>query len=437
MSSSASGLAKYTTLHDRLAAAAAGIAGDHRRRMLLGFLGLSALPGVALAALTWLVLYRKGQDTILTAVCVRDYLNAWAGGALVRAGEIGTIFHPEQFDAWLKGVFGSALPLHTWSYPPPMLFLAVPFSLLPIAAGFVVWGSGSLALLFSVLRRCGLGMGTCLAIVFSPAAIETFLAGQNGAITAVMLEGGVLLMARRPLLAGVLFGLLTSKPQLGVLLPVCLVAAGRWRVIGATLVTGLALMIASGMTFGWSAWLWYATDVRHFMTAQILEQPFSSLAFQRLMATPFILSRSLQASLPLAYALQAMSTAVCAVAAWRAWRMPDADAKARMALTGSLALLATPYGFSWDMIGAAIGIAVLGERALKTGFYRGEGIILALAWAWPGAAFWLGYAGLPSLGCLPLAGVAFCAWRRLRPQGAWQTSMRGQKHALRPSGVGI
>ncbi len=386
---------------------------DRRRRMVLGFVALSTLPGAALAGVTWLLLYRSRDGAIGPALCVRDYLNMWAAGALARAGEIGTVLHPALYDASLKALFGPELPLHTWSYPPPMLFLAVPFGLLPLIPGFVLWGAGSLAVLSGVLRRCRLRPATCLAIVFSPAAIETVLAGQNGAITAAMLEGGLLLVDRRPLLAGLLFGMLTTKPQLGVLLPVCLVAAGRWRVIAATAATSLALLGASAAAFGWSAWVWYATDVRQFMTAQILDQPYGA-AFQRLMATPFILARWMQAPLPLAYTVQMLATAACAVVAWRAWRMPDADPKARMALTGSLALLATPYGFSWDMTGAAIGIAVLADIALETGFCRFEALVLAAAWMWPGWAFWLGHAGFPPLGCLPLAGVAICAWRRLR-----------------------
>ena len=36
---------------------------------------------------------------------------------------------------------------------------------------------------------------------------------------------------RRPVAAGVLIGLLTLKPQLGILFPVMLIASARWRVL--------------------------------------------------------------------------------------------------------------------------------------------------------------------------------------------------------------
>lgn len=372
------------------------------------------VPGATLAVVTWVFLYRSREDTIAAATCVRDYLNLWAAGVLAHAGQIGTLFHPPLYDLWLKGVFGPDLSLHTWSYPPPMVLLAIPLSILPLGWGFVVWAIGSLSMLGITLRRCGLRSATCLAILLSPAAIENALAGQNGAITAAMLEGGLLLVNRKPILAGILFGLLTTKPQLGLLLPVCLMASGRWRAIGAAAATGVLLFVVSGWLLGWSAWEWYATDVRQFMTTHVLEQPYGVM-FQRLMGTPFILARWLRAPLAVAYTVQAVSAMACAVATWRAWRIPQANTKARMALTGSLALLATPYGFSWDMTGAAIGIAVLAEQALRTRFLPYERVLLAAAWAWPGWAFWFGTLHYPPVGCLPLIGVAFCAWRRLRP----------------------
>jgi hypothetical protein len=383
--------------------------------LVAAVMAASVLPGAALAAVTWLSLRAHYHSALGDAISVRDYLNVWGAGRLIELGRVDILFHPLLYGEWLQTVFGPDLVRHTWSYPPSMVFVAIPLSFLGLVPGFVAWTAGTLAVLWGVLRACRLPLLTCLAVLVSPAVIENALAGQNGALTAAMLEGGLLLVGGRPMVAGVLFGLLTTKPQLGLLVPVCLVASGRWVTIGVAAATGLLLMAVSSLAFGVSAWVWYLTDVRHFMTAEILEQPFGA-GFQKLMATPFILARWFDAPLRVAYVVQASVTLCCVGITWAAWRRPGTDPKARMALTASLALLATPYGYSYDTIGTAVGVAVLGTMALETRFRPFEGILLAVAWAWPGLAFWMGNAAMPPVGCVTLAAAAISAWRRLSPE---------------------
>jgi hypothetical protein len=47
-------------------------------------------------------------------------------------------------------------------------------------------------------------------------------------------------LERRPYLAGSLFGLMIFKPQLGLLLPVALIAGRQWRVFAAAAATAPA-----------------------------------------------------------------------------------------------------------------------------------------------------------------------------------------------------
>ncbi len=78
-----------------------------------------------------------------------------------------------------------------------------------------------------------------LALAF-PATFVNLGHGQNGFLTASLLGGALLLLDRRPLVAGVLIGLLAYKPQFGVMIPLVLLATARWRVIGAAIATVLA-----------------------------------------------------------------------------------------------------------------------------------------------------------------------------------------------------
>jgi Glycosyltransferase family 87 len=95
--------------------------------------------------------------------------------------------------------------------------------------------------------------------------------GQNGFLTAALLGGALHWLDRRPWLAGVLIGCLAYKPQFGVLIPIALLAGGRWGTIGAAMVTVAALVAVSFVTLGGSVWHAFA-DSMNFTQTVVLEQ---------------------------------------------------------------------------------------------------------------------------------------------------------------------
>jgi hypothetical protein len=185
---------------------------------------------------------------------VRDYLWLWAAGHLLAAGDVATIFDPQAFAAWNRARYSAQLDDFGWSYPPSLLFLALPAGRIPILAGFVLFASAQLALLACIGRLARLPGRVLLAVLVSPAVLANAFAGQNGALTAALLCGGLLLTGRRPVLSGVLLGLLTIKPQLGILVPICLLASRDWKAIGAACGTAAALFAASVAAFGFESW---------------------------------------------------------------------------------------------------------------------------------------------------------------------------------------
>ncbi|MFP3615526.1 glycosyltransferase family 87 protein, partial [Paraburkholderia sp. SIMBA_050] len=69
---------------------------------------------------------------------------------------------------------------------------------------------------------------------------------------------GLLTLNRRPVIAGICFGMLTTKPQMAVLFPLALLCAGKWRALAAwvaTIASGFAL---STLMFGFDAWVAFA-----------------------------------------------------------------------------------------------------------------------------------------------------------------------------------
>lgn len=381
------------------------------RRLAL-VLTLGAVGPLLLAAVFWGASREIADTALRDATLVRDALNLWQGGALARAGEVGTIFDPAAYWSATKANFGPSLGRHTWSYPPPMLLLAVPMSLLPVIPSFLLWNAAGACLLWLGARAAGLSRGVSLLAVVSPAALESALVGQNGLLCAALALPGFVLLDRRPFAAGALLGALILKPQLGVLVPVCLLASRNWRGAAGAALSAAMLAAASTAAFGWESWFGFAGRVMPFMR-DLLEAPWSAGAYQPMLATPFIVVRSAGASLGTAYAVQAGAAAGALLLCWRAWRAPaGVDGLARAALTLALTFLVTPYGYCYDM--PALAAALIGLAARDGLAPGGERSLFAIAWIVPGLGTWLAVAHMPPLGLAAVVCAAGLAWGAAR-----------------------
>jgi len=307
-----------------------------------------------------------------------DFANLWAGGKLASQDMTSTLLDPEAYRAWMRDTEGRGLPEREWSYPPTMLLLSVPFAQLPLTAAFLVWTLGTLLALWLALRGSGIAIPVAIATVLSPSACVDIIFGQTGALTAALFLGGLLLIGRRPVIAGILIGLLTVKPQLGLLIPICLIAAGRWRVLATAIVTTIVMIVTTGTLFGWSVFPLYLEKTAPLMRA-VLEAPFPK-PYQANGITLFLAVRTSGAGVTLAYAIQALAAIGAAWVTWKVWHRGEGDLTLRVALVACLALLATPYGYSYDMVAYSFATIVLLHRA----GWRLKPAVL-LCWLWPAA----------------------------------------------------
>ena len=116
-----------------------------------------------------------------------------------------------------------------WHYPPPFLMIAGLLATLPYTIAFLVWIGATLPLYLTTIRAIvGNRIGWLIGGAF-PCLMPNIISGQNGFFTA-SLVGGALVLAGivSPLLAGCCLGLLTYKPQFGILFPL---RAGRRRLL--------------------------------------------------------------------------------------------------------------------------------------------------------------------------------------------------------------
>ena len=97
------------------------------------------------------------------------------------------------------------------------------------------------------------GAWLLLAVAF-PAVFVNLGHGHNGFLTAALIGFALMQIDRRPVVAGVLFGLLAYKPQFGLMIPLVLLATTRWRALIAAAATVAALTLAVTLTFGADTW---------------------------------------------------------------------------------------------------------------------------------------------------------------------------------------
>ena len=178
-------------------------------------------------------------------------------------GHAALLFDGDRFTDFINGAFASwlsqPLAFRPWAYPPSFLVLLLPFAPLGFFGSYVAFQLVSAGLLALALRSKTDGWatyGVLLAMVLlCPGAVINVIDGQLVFLVAALIVGGLRLLDTRPVLGGLVLGLLTFKPQFCILVPLALVAAGQWRALWASALSALAIAAVSGLIFGWDLWL--------------------------------------------------------------------------------------------------------------------------------------------------------------------------------------
>ena len=380
------------------------LSGRHRRSTMVVVLGL--IPSIWAAWLLWFAPV-DGLTADRTALAARDFTALWAAGKAAAEQSLSVLSNPAAFTGYLRTMFGPGIPHQIWPYPPPILLLARPLAELPLGLGFVIYSAVSIGALWLALALAGLPSLARAAIILSPAVAANMLAGQNGALIAALLCGGLFLIERRPFLSGLLLGAVSIKPQFAVLLPVCLLASARWRPALSGCISSFTLACLAAYVFGLSPWVDFLSDNQNTVAAYI-GAPWQSDPAQMIFSSAFMASRSLGAGLTAAYAVQIAVTCGCAYSAWRVWRSPHFDPRARTAATLSLILLASPWVHTYDMPALAVSIVLLLPGAGTT-----QRALLALAWLWPGLSPLVPFP--PVLAVASIGSIAWLAASYARP----------------------
>lgn len=343
-----------------------------RRGWQVGVLGaaLTLIVCIIWIGSAWMEMAQTGK----TAVPV-DFRVAWAAAKLAVAGVPLEAFDPARLNAIHGVAMDEWMP---WVYPPGYLAALMPFGLLSFGWAWALFTALSIAAILAATRPFAAGiLPLHLGIALAPTTLSALLLGQTSLLwSAGLLAALAALRTGRPLLAGVFIGLLTLKPQLGLLIPAALLAAGAWRTILAASVTALLLAAGPTLLFGFDYW-----PAMLEMMQTVFAEVRNAIQNVPLMISPYSALAGL--GLPEAFALAAQwaLTAAAAVAVAAAWWSPKADFDLRAAVLMTAIPLSSAY--LWHYESALLAPAALFMLRAGAVTARGAGLLIP-------AAMWLG-----------------------------------------------
>jgi alpha-1,2-mannosyltransferase len=342
----------------------------------------------------------------------RDFVNTWLGAKLALTGNPAPFFGPDAYRHLLADNFGASYPLHIWSYPPHFLLFTWPWGLLPYMPAYILYSVLGLILYVWVVNDGDRRPDHLVLLVMAPAVTLNIWTGQNGFLTTAMLVGGLIQLDRRPILSGVLFGMLTIKPQLGVVLPLMLLLTGRWRTIGAAAVTIAALAAITTLAFGPHVWTAYVDDALP-TQRKVVFGGFSHYMVH--MPTAFANAMVAGFSTEVASWIQAVVSALTVAAlTWTFWRPRDRDLSNALLITAVFTV--TPYAFNYDMVLFSWVMITLMERNDNTSW---DYWIMLAVWAVPFLTVPMGISVILPISFLPILAFGMrLIWRLWKAESA-------------------
>jgi hypothetical protein len=371
-------------------------------------------------AVVAIVATRHGLNDLNGRPLGADFSSFYSAGRLALGGhspyDQRALFQAEQ------SLFGDSTQYYAFAYPPIFLLFAAPLALLPYPLALGLWEALGLAFYLLALLRLRRTLGLfraepSLVLIGALSFTATFVEiihGQNAFLSAGLFALAISFLNANDAMAGVSFGILAFKPQLGLIVPFALAAAGRWRCMAFAALTVAALAALSAMAFGPSAWREFLAT-SEFAKRAILDE--DAVGYSKMISI-FGWLRIWGAPLGLAYAGQAaVGLAAISATAWL-WRWNASPRVAGAALCLG-ALLVTPFAFDYDMLILAPALLLLSAEGLERGFRPYERLCLFALWLAPAASRTVAaHAHIPLAAPILLATFCLTLLRGVRSEGS-------------------
>jgi len=335
------------------------------------------------------------------------FLAFWGASRLALDGMSAAAFNPDAILAAERLAIPANRTSFTWHGAPTLLLATLPLALLPYMLSYATWTLGSLAALAAAVRRMAPQPQTLLLLLAFPGTFINLFQGQSAFLVAALLGGGLLLLERRPIRAGVLLGMLCIKPQLLPLAFLALACGRHNKALAATAATAAILFLLSLMTFGFQPWAAYWKDL--FALHEMLDS--GSLPINNVPSV-YATLRLLGLGVALSYVAHFAVAAAAAGITGLVWRR-RATLPLRAATLATGMLICTPFLFDYDLAILAIPLALLAMDGHFRGWLVGEREALGVAWFMPLVAASIAQATNLQVGAIVLIVMFALAVRRV------------------------
>lgn len=387
------------------------------RRRVLAYCGI--LLALEAAIFLFLVAGTHGLIVPLGQPTTTDFVSFYAAGSLADSGTPAAAYDQAAHHAAEERATQPGIRYQFFYYPPVFLMLCAALARAPYLIAFIVFEAATLVLYLLAARRTvgEQGWAVIVPMLAFPSVFWTLGLGQNAFLTAALFGAALLLIDRRPVASGLLFGMLCYKPHFGLLIPIALAAGKRWRAFMAAAVSVSGLVLLSALLFGWATWrdfLMLAIGSHAtYESGRIDFAGFVSLfgAIRLLGGSPYV-----------AYAGQAMVTLsaalLVAVVWWRNFSLP-----VRAAALAAATVAAIPVVLAYDLMVVAVASAWLIRAGRERGFLAWEKATLAGLFIVPLIARNVGAAWHVPLGPLVPLAVLALVYARARQETAQPTAV--------------
>ncbi|HTT84235.1 MAG TPA: glycosyltransferase family 87 protein [Rhizomicrobium sp.] len=346
-------------------------------------IAMTAMAGIAIAFIVGLTICtalriwpfeRSGHPAMV------DFVIFWEAGRLALQGTPHFAYVPHVLHLAEVQTVGHDVPASLqWLYPPLFLCVAVVLASLPFALSFALWNGATFVTYAGVMTAITKRPVVGLAAAACPWAVDCLYIGQEGLLTASIIGGTLLLLNRRPALAGLLLGLLSFKPQLGLLFPVALAFGGYWRAVLWASIGTLAWTAGSVAAFGPGTMFDFLHSLTSHTDGFLARDEMGWYNLQSMYA----FARGLGAPGIVCWLFQAFASMSCVVAIAALWRsnMPFCLKAAGLA---AAIPVATPYVLVYDqtVLAVALGFLIYQRRLDIPECATVAFSILITSWAW-------------------------------------------------------
>jgi hypothetical protein len=291
-----------------------------------------------------------------------DFMAFWAFPRFVAAHPAAGIYAAGVLGDFEKTLYPGFQSFYPYLYPPTLLLAIWWLNFFSFATAQTIW---TITGLVALAAACRTFFGpdrkfATLALLACPAALINGATGETAFFTTALLLCGFAVLPARPILAGLFFGLLTLKPQLGFLVPFALLGLRAWRTIIVAALVGSALVALSCLAFPPSLWLVWAHTLPTYQADYFAAVHQLNL---NIIVTPAANAVVLGAPPAASWALQALCTVAIAAITFLSFRGARYELAVALLFTGMF--LAVPHAYAYDTLPliAALALTFAWQRA--------------------------------------------------------------------------